>query len=123
MYFCIIQPDDQDDQDDDKDDDGTTTHLQFVTDEQLRNAKVEVIADEGYLNALQQLADGTFVARSDFEYDLDVLHHLQNGKVEIQQDGIQYIISGLEPDNSVPIDNFDEFAAEVSDGRTRARRN
>jgi hypothetical protein len=115
-----------DEQDDDKDDDGGA-HLEFMTDEQLAHAKVEMIDDEAYCNLsdLQQLADGTFVAgEGQYEYDLDTrtLRPIQDASVALQPADIQYIISGLEDDKGVPIENFDHFAAEVSCRRVQRSR-
>lgn len=83
-----------------------------------------MIDDDTYchLSELQQLPDGTIVARQgQYEYDLDTrtLRPIQGGKVEIQQNGIQYIISGLDDEKGVPIENFDHFAAEVSKNSSR----
>lgn len=83
---------------------------------------MEVIDDSYTCNigGLRQLPDGTIVAGQEhYNLNMDAIRQIQDAKVEIQQGGYQYTISGLnEYTKSDPVfveaSVYDQFASEVS---------
>lgn len=121
-YFYLLQADQVIQEHDDTKEEDEEEHFEYITDDQLTEAKMEVIDNETYtcnIDDLQQLPDGTIVATPDhYNLNLDAIRQIQDAKIEIQQDDFKYTISGLNDYKSDPVyvesAVYDQFASEVS---------